>query len=162
MDQVQAICCAKNIWRSENAISISFNWTEKFFAIHCDFKATIILSFITNNQHHLLSKLHVSPLSFPLLILTSNLSNAGLPTTVSSTKYATCALFEFSHPGNLNDLVPEELIHLICTYGWNFSGRTEHGIDVIFLVFLATVFGNLEVWKVKKWNIFLKYISAGV
>ena len=47
-------------------------------------------------------------------------------------------------------------------YGWNFSGRTEHGNYVIFFLFLATVFGNLEVWKVKKWNIFLKYISAGV
>ena len=31
-----------------------------------------------------------------------------------------------------------------------------------FLFFLATVFGNLEVWKVKKLYIFLKYISAGV
>ena len=49
-----------------------------------------------------------------------------------------------------------------CIYGWNFSGRTEHGNDVIFFLFLATVFGNLEVWKVKKWNIFLKYISAPV
>ena len=27
---------------------------------------------------------------------------------------------------------------------------TEHENDVIFFVFLATVFGNLEVWKVKK------------
>ena len=31
-----------------------------------------------------------------------------------------------------------------------------------FLSFFATVFSNLEVWKVKKWNIFVKYICAGV
>ena len=35
-------------------------------------------------------------------------------------------------------------------YGRKSADRTEHGNDVIFLVFLATVFGNLEVWKVKK------------
>ena len=50
----------------------------------------------------------------------------------------------------------------ISSYGWNISGRTEHGNDVIFLFFLATVLCNLEVWKVKKWNVFLKYISAAV
>ena len=48
------------------------------------------------------------------------------------------------------------------SYGWNFSGRTEHGNHVIFFVCLARVFVNLEVWKVRKWNIFLKYISAAV
>ena len=36
------------------------------------------------------------------------------------------------------------------TYGRKSADRTEHGNDVIFLVILATVFGNLEVWKVKK------------
>ena len=53
-------------------------------------------------------------------------------------------------------------LHLNHIYGWNLSGCTEHGNGVIFFVFLVTVFGNLEVWKVKKWNSFLKYISAGV
>ena len=47
-------------------------------------------------------------------------------------------------------------------YGRKSADRTEHGNNVIFLVFLATVFGNLEVWKVWKWNIFLEHISAGV
>ena len=56
----------------------------------------------------------------------------------------------------------QKFFYSLPTYGWNFSGRTEHGNDVIFFLFLATVFGNLEVWKVKKWNIFLKYISAPV
>ena len=45
-------------------------------------------------------------------------------------------------------------------YGWNFSGRTKHGNDVIFFVFLAARFCKLEVWEVNEWNIFLKYISA--
>ena len=49
-----------------------------------------------------------------------------------------------------------------CTDGRKYADRTEHGNDVIFLVFLATVFGNLEVWKVKKLYIFLEYITAGV
>ena len=44
------------------------------------------------------------------------------------------------------------------SYGRKSADRTEHGNYVIFLVFLATVFGNLEVWKVRKWNIFLKHI----
>ena len=35
-------------------------------------------------------------------------------------------------------------------YGRKSADRTEHGNDVIFLVFLATVFGNLEVWRVRK------------
>ena len=35
-------------------------------------------------------------------------------------------------------------------YGRKSADRTEHGNDVIFLIFLATVFGNLEVWKVRK------------
>ena len=41
---------------------------------------------------------------------------------------------------------------------------TVQSIEIMsyFLFFLATVFGNLEVWKVNKCNIFLKYISAGV
>ena len=47
-------------------------------------------------------------------------------------------------------------------YGRKSADRTEHGNDVIFSVFLATVFGKLEVRKVRKWNIFLKYISAAV
>ena len=47
-------------------------------------------------------------------------------------------------------------------YGRKSADRTEHGNYVIFLVFLATDFGNLEVLKVRKWNIFLKYISAAV
>ena len=46
-------------------------------------------------------------------------------------------------------------------YGRKFADRTKHEDNVIFFVFLATVFGNLEVCNVKKWNIFL-YISAGV
>ena len=54
-------------------------------------------------------------------------------------------------------------IKLCCvSYGWNFSGRTEYGKYVRFFVFSATVFGNLEVWKVNKCYIFLKVISAGV
>ena len=48
------------------------------------------------------------------------------------------------------------------TYGRKSADCTKHENYVIFFVFFATVFGNLEVWKVKKWNIFLKYISAGV
>ena len=35
-------------------------------------------------------------------------------------------------------------------YGRKSADRTEHGNDVIFFLFLATVFGNLEVWKLKK------------
>ena len=46
------------------------------------------------------------------------------------------------------------------TYGWNFSGRTEHEFGVIFFVFLSTFFGNLEVCDVKTCNIFWKYMSA--
>ena len=45
--------------------------------------------------------------------------------------------------------------HGILAYGRKSADRTEHGNYVIFFVFLATVFGNLEVWKVRKWNIFL-------
>ena len=62
----------------------------------------------------------------------------------------------------LNDGCLKKIHFTLKTYGWHFWGRTEHGNYVIFFVFLATVFGNLEVWKVKKWNIFLKYISAAV
>ena len=36
------------------------------------------------------------------------------------------------------------------TFGRKSADRTEHGNYVIFFPFLATVFGNLEVWKVKK------------
>ena len=36
------------------------------------------------------------------------------------------------------------------TYGRKSADRTEHGNYVIFFLSLATVFGNLEVWKVKK------------
>ena len=35
-------------------------------------------------------------------------------------------------------------------HGRESADRTEHGNDVIFLVFLAIVFSNLEVWKVRK------------
>ena len=48
------------------------------------------------------------------------------------------------------------------TYGRKSADCTKHENDVIFFVFLATVFGNLEVWKVNNCNIFLIYISAGV
>ena len=41
-------------------------------------------------------------------------------------------------------------VDVIVTYGRKSADRTEHGNDVTFLVFLATVFGNLEVWKVRK------------
>ena len=56
---------------------------------------------------------------------------------------------------------PWSTFHL-CLYGRKSADCTEHGNYVIFFLFLATVFGYLEVWKVKKWNIFLKYISAAV
>ena len=35
-------------------------------------------------------------------------------------------------------------------YGRKSADRTEHGNYVIFFVFLATVFGNLEAWKVRE------------
>ena len=38
----------------------------------------------------------------------------------------------------------------VILYGRKSVDRTEHGNDVIFFLFLATVFGNLEVWKVIK------------
>ena len=38
-----------------------------------------------------------------------------------------------------------EKLKNVCAYGRKSADRTEHGNDVIFLVFLATVFGNLEV-----------------
>ena len=41
-----------------------------------------------------------------------------------------------------------------CTYGRKSADCTKHGNDVIFFVFLAALFGNLEFWKVKKSNIF--------
>ena len=50
----------------------------------------------------------------------------------------------------------------ISIYGWNFSGRTKPHFDVIFFVFLSTFFGNLEVCYVKTYNIFWKYMSAGL
>ena len=38
----------------------------------------------------------------------------------------------------------------VVVYGRKSADRTENGNDVIFFVFLATVFGNVEVWKVRK------------
>ena len=46
--------------------------------------------------------------------------------------------------------------------GRKSADRTKHENYVIFFAFLAIVFGKLEVWKVKKWNIFLEYINATV
>ena len=46
--------------------------------------------------------------------------------------------------------------------GENSQGVQSMEIMSYFFLFLATVLGSLEVWKVKKWNIFLKYISAAV
>ena len=47
-------------------------------------------------------------------------------------------------------------------YGRKSADRTKHENYVVFFAFLAIVFGKLEVWKVKKWNIFLEYINATV
>ena len=49
---------------------------------------------------------------------------------------------------------------ILYTYGWNFSGRTEHEFDVIFFVFSSAYLGNLEVCYTKTFDIFWKYISA--
>ena len=47
--------------------------------------------------------------------------------------------------------VQQIYIHILQnSYGRKSADRTEHGNDVIFVVCLASVFGNLKVWKVKK------------
>ena len=64
------------------------------------------------------------------------------------------------HPVHRRHL--QSIYTYIYIYGRKSADRTEHGNYVILIVFLAIVFGNLEVWNIRKWKIFLKYISAAV
>ena len=79
-------------------------------------------------------------------------------------------LFRWAHHSQKKDCKKEK-------QRWEFKKWTKTRIDMaqflymggnlltvqsmeIFFLSLATVFGNLEVWKVKKWNIFLKYTEC--